>query len=874
MCEVKKRIKNVSAVYIFSNVNDLRKGNSMPQTYTYEEVLKACLEYFEGDQVAAKSAVTKYLLKDKEENWIEKTPNDYLARRLPQEFNRIEKKYPNPLSLEEIREALGGILDEDLKKNPELKKKLRYGPIVCQGSPTFGIGNYEKIISLANCFCLGAPLDSYSSICMKDQEIAQVQKRRGGTGLDLSNLRPRGTVVNNAAITSDGISVFLERFSNTTKEVAQSGRRGACLVSLDCRHPEILNFINIKRDKKKVNGANISVKWHDDFFEALIKNGKYILRFPVDASPEKSQIIKEVNAKDIWDAFVLSAWESAEPGCFYWDRMIGQSITDVYAEEGFRTISTNPCGEQPLGEYGSCILMLLNLISFIDNPFCPDSNFNWDRFDKYSKLGIRLIDDLVDLEIEKVKRIIQKVESDPEPNFVKSIELNLWKKILETNEKGRKTGLGVTGLADMLAYLNIKYSSQEAIDFCDKLFSRLQNNAYTESSLLAKERGPFACWNWEKEKDNYYIKKLPKETQDLIKKYGRRNIANLTLSPAGTASIMTQTTSGIEPLYRHEMIRRRKMTQDEEKSGSHPDSIDLDGIKWINDKVYHKGFSLWQQVTGKDCFCDSPYSGSEAYELDPMFRVKMQGVIQSHIESSISSTLNLPKTTTKEQVSELYIAAHKSKCKGLTIYRDGSREGVLLTGTERPSSIMDSQAPARTEFLPCEIHLSTIKGNKWIFLIGLMNDKPYEVFGGKLENIDIPKKFIKGREKTDAIIRKNGKNSSGVSTYDLLLGSTSTTHPLEIKDIASMFSPDNGTPTRLISMLLRHGVNLHSICEQIRKIPQEDSMMTFEKGISRVLRKYVADKTKAKGVCPECQSALIYEGGCVKCSQCSWSRCD
>lgn len=846
----------------------------MPKIYSYEEALKACLEYFEGDEIAAKAAVTKYLMKNKDGQWLEKTPNDYLAYRIAKEFHRIEQNYPNALSLEQIRDALGGIPDEELEKNPELKKKLGYGPVVCQGSPTFGIGNDEKVISLSNCFVIDSPLDSYSSICMKDQEIAHIQKRRGGVGLSISNIRPRGTNVNNAAITSDGISIFMERFSNTTKEVAQNGRRGALLECIDCRHPEILTFINIKRDKKKVTGANISVKWHDDFFEALEKNEKYILRFPVDVSPEKAQIVKEVNAKDIWDAFVSSAWESAEPGCFYWDRMLQQSVTDVYVNEGFRTISTNPCGELGLSAYGSCILMLLNLKQFINNPFYPDASFDLEKFDKYSRIGVRLIDDLVDLELEKVEKIIKKVQSDPEPEFVKAIELNLWQKILETSKKGRKTGLGVTGLADMLASLNIKYSSQEAIDFCDKLFARLQNNVYNESAILAKERGAFSCWNWEKEKDNHYIKKLPKETQELIKKYGRRNIANLTLSPAGTTSLVTQTTSGIEPLYRHEMTRRRKMTQDEEKAGVLPDSIDTDGIKWIHSRVYHKGFLDWQQVTGKDCICDSPYSKSEAYELDPMFRVKLQGIIQSHIDSSISSTVNLPKTTTKEQVSDLYLAAFRAKCKGLTIYRDGSREGVLLTGTERPSKIMDSQAPSRTELLPCEIHTSTIKGNKWVFLVGLLDDRPYEVFGGKLENIDIPKKFIKGREKADAVIRKNGKNSAGISTYDLLLGTTSTTHPLEIKDVASMFSADNGTPTRLISMLLRHGVSIDNICEQIRKIPQEDSMMTFEKGISRVLRKYVADKTKAKGVCPECQSSLIYEGGCVKCSQCSWSRCD
>jgi len=1322
----------------------------MSETFTYEEAKKACLEYFDGDEIASDACISKYLLRDGEGNLLEKSPNDYLAYRIANEFKRIEDTYPNPLTLNEIRVALGGISNEDLEKNPELKKKLGYGPVVCQGSPTFGIGNPYKVISLSNCFCIGQPADSWGGICLKDQEIAQVSKRRGGIGACISSLRPKGMLVKNSAVTSDGIAVFMDKFSETSKGVAQGGRRGALMLCLDCRHPEILTFINIKRDLKRVTGANISVKWHDDFFETLEKDGKYMLRFPVDVLPENAKIVKEVDAKDIWNAFISSAWESAEPGCFYWDTMIGQSITDEYASDGFATIGTNPCvtgetlvyvadgrgnvpikqlaeegkdipvfcyddkgkiairtmrnprvtgynqqiykvklddgyvvrctgnhkfrlidgsykeardlvfgdslktltkyeasikdifpeansnsqdyfwinngfascysehriimenflgrkintgevvhhidynaknnsldnlklisrddhnklhcqnmfgeknpmrraktewseerwnqysenmskavkgdkngrylditndellekaielteiigrrfsknewqdyaknnsipiefsewrkeffgsvvglakmaaekcgfdhlddprlvdtlvkmtdmgydasiknhevfvkkqcercgkdfeiqhglreisfcsqlcgslevlrkngksmteksqlwyenrsiklkndqcsafttlknklsrvpqkkewekecksqnipfrlgtkygfstfseltekaelynhrvvsveldviedvyngtvdnfhnffvgafesktkngkrkwlyinglqcGELPLGEYGSCILMLLNLPLFVSNSFYPDSKFNWDMFDEFSKKAARLIDDLVDLEIEKIKQITQKVESDPESEFVKAVELSLWKKVLDISEKGRKTGLGVTGLADMLAALNIKYSSQEAVDFCDTLFKRFQENVYFESSILAKERGHFPCWKWENEKDNYYIKKLPDEIQEHIKMYGRRNIASLTMSPAGTTSLMTRSTSGVEPLYKHSLIRRKKLAPDEESRGVKPNSIDEDGNKWVHYEILHPGFSKWLQVSGKDCFCDSPYSGSEAYELDPMFRVKLQGVLQSHTDNSISSTLNLPKTTTKEQVSEIYLAGWEEGLKGLTIYRDGSRDGVLISSTKRPDLISDSQAPKRPDLLKCEIHTSIIKGTEWVFMVGMLEGRPYEIFGGKYSSMIIPKKFIKGRDSTDAVIRKNGKNSAGFSTYDLLLGTTTTTTPSEFKDIASVFSPDNGSPTRLVSMLLRHGVPINDICEQIRKIPQEDSMLTFEKGISRVLRKYVADKTMAKGRCPECQSKLLYEGGCVKCSQCSWSRCD
>jgi ribonucleoside-diphosphate reductase alpha chain len=1658
------------------------------KTYTIDEAKIACLEYFNGDNLAADAAVEKYLMRNKDGQLVELTPNDYLCYRIPGEFHRIEQKYSNPLSLEEIRSSLGGITKEAIEKNPELKKKLGYGMVVPQGSPTFGIGNNYRSISLGNCYVLGQPTDSYGGILRKDEEIVQVCKRRGGAGIDISSLRPKGSQVNNAAMSSDGIVAFMRRYSNSTKEVAQNGRRGALLIGIDCRHPEILNFINAKRNKKDITGANISVKWHDDFFVALEKGKKYTLRFPVDVAPEKAQFVKEVDAKELWDAFIDSAWTSAEPGCFYWDTVINQSMSDSYADEGFKTIISNPCvtidswimtasgpfqvrdligtpfdallgnevykskgffftgtkpvfkvitdrgysvkitdnhrmqvckngklvdinaaflkpgdclvidkhkyfswegsetlnegwalgslvgdgtfsyidkakkftaylefwgeekeimgdialsilkeigvrcdstgttfgdkkryqsvklaelagdfgidgskvlgplveksssvfyqgflqgwfdadgsvqgdhkkgtsvrlscsilenlyvaqrmlsrlgiastiyknrreaqwrempdghggmkeywcvaqhelvisrdniimyservnfrspskkqklqdiieslkkkpykdkflakvkqvvycgiepvfdcqvedvhhfdlnglvshncGEILMSEYNACLLMLMNLMKFVKNPYLPIAEVDWVELKRQIKIATRLMDNLVDLEIEKMDQIIAKIKSDPEPDDIKRTELELWENVKKFYVKGRRVGLGVTGLADMLAELNIKYDSQEALDFCDKLFSTFQEEVYRESANLAKERGAFPCWNWEKEKDSHYIKKLPKDIQDLIKKYGRRNIANLTMSPAGTTSLVTQTSSGIEPVYVIKASRRRKISADEDKRGVKSSVVDFDGHKWIEYDVLHPGFSRFCKATGKTTVEESSYYKCDAMSLDPFFRVKMQGVLQRHIDHSISSclsddnhmvhtsnglqyiekmidsqnkgfnpliegcstidntnkkaeiiegfvngeaeclrigfdgmedivgtrehklyvvnkdytfswktlenlivgdwvvgrtkmqcfgndqlaiksvlgkfsqkcsdkgnikqvkfptrmtkdlalflgyiisdggvsengvslsqlrnniteefpalvrklfgletheykdkrsdnllclsvnsrilrdylewigiprdgnlkripeiifkaagrsqtaeflrgltldgyvsengicvktttnfrlareiqtllqqfgiscmiqknkennrtfpsgntyhclesystwcaageaekfidligfaeerknqeakskfrrpsrkgasgtipnfglrekfnseilpnihsnklysimrtttmkdrvdmglkretllmysdfgmkipdylldesyrfmqireiesvgkrktfdlhvngghsyivngivshnTLNLSKDVTKETVSKLYLEGWKQKCKGLTVYRDGSLDGIIkiaigpVNKEDRPDHIRKSSAPKRPVDLPCHIHSSLIKGTKWVFIIGLLHSEPYEVFGGKMTEVDIPKKFIKGHEATDAFLRKNAKNEHGISSYDLVIGSNSGDMSV-VHDIANKFSPDNGSPTRLISMLLRHGAEIKDICEQIRKVPQEDIMLNFERGIQRILRKYVEDKTELKEKCPECKSKLIYEGGCVKCSQCPWSRCD
>lgn len=1218
--------------------------------FTHAEAQKACLEYFNGDALATDAVIGKYLLRNREGELLESTPNDYLAYRIPNEFHRIESKYPNPVSLEEIRAALGGISNEDLEKNPELKKSLGYGKIVPQGSPTFGIGNNFRAISLGNCYVLGQPTDSYGGILQKDQEIVQVCKRRGGAGVEISGLRPKGSIVNNAALTSDGILAFMRRYSNSTKEVAQGGRRGALMIGIDCRHPETMSFINAKKNKKDITGANISVKWHDDFFVALQKGEKYKLRYPVDVEPEKAQIVVEIDAKELWDAFIDSAWHSAEPGCFFWDTVLNQSMSDSYADEGFRTIISNPslkgntliltsqgcipikqldgetvgirnihgdwvpakvfksgknkqlykivftnrqevfctaehkwpiintsgnyfnpqtgmiikkkttelirqdkiylpfdkdpinnesckwtredgfvvgwllgdgwctyhktscvdqygfvfgkkdkssgimesilgkinsiserpcsasfhkgayqfqssslnvrkyfegfgydktknsipsgvwisnsefikgfvdgifssdghislkmkslvlsssrigllkdvqkllcffgirsqiytykrpssfkkgekssskrlytscklvvstkhaqkfasiftlthkskqdrlsyllnsdvgkygkkcfgnreylvvreviptdiyedvydvtvdddthtlstecgitsnCGEILMSEYNACLLMVLNVMKFVKNPYTKNARMDWEDFDKQAALATRLMDDLVDLEIEKTDQIIAKVKADPEPEHVKRTELELWENVRKFYIRGRRTGLGITGLADLLAQLNIKYDSEQALEFCDKLFARLQEKVYETSAILAKERGPFPCWDWEKEKDSHYIKKLSKETQALIKKHGRRNIANLTMSPAGTTSLVTRTSSGIEPVYEVIVCRRRKMSAEEEGRGVKPDAVDFEGNKWVLYTVKHPGLIRWEEITGETNPKNSPYWKCDAMSIDPFFRVRLQGIIQKHIDHSISSTVNLPQNISKETVGKLYLEAWRHKCKGLTIYRAGSLDAVIKTVVDkndgnRPKDITESSAPKRPTDLSCHIHSSIIKGTKWVFIVGLLNGKPYEVFGGKMTEIEVAKKYIKGHESTDALIHKNPKNADGYSTYDLVLG-TMSGEKVEIKDIAKKFSPDNGSPTRLISMLLRHGVPINDICEQIRKVPQEDSMLTFEKGVGRVLRKYVADKTDARGVCAECGSKLVYSGGCVKCSVCTWSRCD
>lgn len=808
----------------------------------YDTIYENCKRYFDGNELAASVIVTKYLLKDKDGNFLETDPSQ-LIQRIANELHRIEQNYPNSIALEEIVKALD---------------HFKY--IVPQGSPLFGIGNHLHVTSIANCFVIDSPIDSYGGIFKQDQELAQIMKRRGGVGIDLSTLRPHGSSVNNAARTSDGVACFMERFSNTTKEVAQNGRRGALLISISCLHPDVLDFIEIKRNLDKVNSANVSVKWTDEFLKAVEEDKEITLRFPVDIDPKNATTTKVVRAKDVWTKFVEAAHTSAEPGCLFWDTAKTQSITDCYSNDGFGSISTNPCAELFLSAYSECLLMSLNFSSFVKNEFQDNASFDYDSFNKYVRMIVRLIDDAVDLEMEKIELIIKKIKTDPEPEEIKNVELNLWKKILDICKKGRRVGIGTTGLADMLAKLNIKYASDKALAKVEKVFKKFHETIYDESCNLAKERGKFEVWDWEKEKDSHYIKILPKELQAKIKEHGRRNISNTTCPPTGSVSNLTMTSSGIEPVFMLSYKRNKKLTEDEITQGISPSYVDYSGIKWISFEVEHPGLQQWKQVHPKKSIEHSPYHGCTANDLNWKNRIKMQGLIQKYIDNSISVTVNLPKETSVEDVSKMYLFAWKEKCKGLTIYREGSRKGVL----EKKEDVLNK----RPNVLPCNIHYSTIDGKEWIFFVGLVNDQPYEIFGGKREKVEIPKKYKSGW------LVKEGKNDKGQNTYNLHVGSLEKSDDrLVVNDVNNIFSTHLGSYTRIISMMLRHRLPIQVICEQLKKDTYV-TIGTFESAISRVLMKYIKHGTSSDEVCPNCKMAkLIYQEGCMHCPQCLTSRC-
>ena len=820
------------------------------KVYPESEVKQKCIEYFGGDELASGVVMNKYLLKNREGEFLESSP-DEMFDRLANEFYRMEQKYPNPISKDEIRKAL---------------ERFKY--IIPAGSPLFGIGNKHQTSSIANCFLIQSPQDNYSSILQKDEDLVNIMKRRGGAGIDLSNLRPSGSTVYNAAKTSDGVTCFMDRYSNTTKEVAQSGRRGALLISLDCRHPDIEKFINVKRDLKRVTGANISVKWTDEFMKCLKEDKDFVLRFPVDAPIDKAKFTRTVKSRDLWNQFVKANWESGEPGCLFIDRIQGQSLSDCYSAEGFKTISTNPCGELPLNELGSCILMCVNLESFVKNPYEENAKFDKESFNKYMRMAIRLIDDMVDLEMEKVQYILEKIKADPESEDVKKNEKNLWTKILDNYKKGRRTGLGITGLADMLASLGMKYDSEESLKFIEKLFKSFHETVMDEDADMAKERGKFEIWSWEKEKDCHYIKVLSDEVKEKIKKNGRRNISVTTIAPTGSISLLTQTSSGIEPVFKLSYTRRRKMTKEEIEKGMKPEYTDNDGIKWISFNVEHHGFEKWKKLNSKKDVKNSPYWGCEAGQLNWRSRVKLQSTVQSYITHSISATCNLNKDVSEAEINDIYMMAWELGCKGITIYRDSSRTGVLVEKNEDRIDIVQTSAPKRPKILECDIHYSTINGKEWIFFVGKMKNKPYDIFGGKKSSVEIPKKF-----KTGWIV-KNGK-IDGISTYDLYLGSLEDENErIKIKDIAHEFSADAGAYTRIISAMLRHGIPINFICEQLHKVDEKSNMFSFEMGISRVLKKYIRDGEKANGKCGGCGSDnLQYKDGCVSCADCGWSKC-
>lgn len=836
--------------------------------YTYSQVLEASAEYSNGDEFAAKVFVDKYALQKPSGEYLELTPRD-MHHRLAKEFARIERNYPNPLS-------------EDLIFN--LMDNFKY--IVPQGSPMSAIGNPYQLQSLSNCFVVqgvhSSKLDSYGGIMLADQELTQIMKRRGGVGLDISGIRPKNALTANAAKTTDGIGVFMERFSNTCREVAQNGRRGAEMITISINHPEIEKFINIKRDKTKVTGANISIRLNDEFMFAVKNNEEYSLRWPVESSVTEATIVNTVKAKDIWDQIIDAAWLSAEPGLLFWDRVKENTPSDIYSEEGYSSISTNPCGEIVLSAYDACRLLVLNLSSYVKNPFTTNAEFNYKLFHEHAIIAQRLMDDIIDLELECIDRIIAKVTNDPEPMEVKQVELNLWNKIRKANIGGRRTGLGITALGDCLAMLGIKYGSKESIVETKAIYEALAVGAHTSSCIMAKERGAFPVFSYKKEKDHAYLNRIfdnaGKTVKAMWKKTGRRNIALTTTAPTGSVSTLTQTTSGIEPAYMLSYVRRKKHNPSDKNARI--DFIDDMGDKWQEFIIYHHGVKLWMDITGETDITKSPYWGATSNDIDWVASVEMQAAAQLSVDHSISKTCNLPNNVSKTVVSDVYMKAWESGCKGFTVYRDGSRTGVLISqedakktsksSDDRPESIEYIMAPKRPLELVCNIKKAKVNGEAWTIFVGLLNGKPYEVFGGLSKYVDIPNKYKTGK------IIKNGKNSEGLTTYNLVIGDTVDDQML-IKDISSLF--ENKTHeafTRILSLNLRHGTPIQYLVEQLTKDKYAE-MTSFSTIVARVLKSYIKDGVKAapEKKCDGCgaKGTLVYQENCLGCTSCSWSKC-
>jgi ribonucleoside-diphosphate reductase alpha chain len=816
----------------------------------FEEAFAKSLEYFAGDELAANVFVSKYALSNSSGEIEETTPKE-MHKRMAAEFARIERNYPNPLSEQEIFELLDG-----------------FKFVVPQGSPMSGIGNPHQIQSLSNCFVVESPADSYGGILKADQEQVQIMKRRGGVGFDISTIRPSGLATSNAAKTTDGIAVFMERFSNSCREVAQGGRRGALMMTISVHHPDIETFIDIKRDLKKVTGANISIRLSDEFMQAVENNEEYQLRFPVDSSDELV-VDKSTFAPRVWDKIIESAYASAEPGLLFWDNVLKFTPAEAYAEDGFHTISTNPCSEITLSAYDSCRLLLLNLTSFVKKPFTDVASFDYELFSEKSIAAQRLMDDLIDLELECVDKIVGKINKDPENKETKRVEFKLWERIRKAALDGRRTGLGVTGLGDTLAMLGFTYGSVDSIEETEKIYKRLAIASYRSSCELAKERGSFPVYDFEKEKNHEFIKRLFRADpvlEDLHKKHGRRNIAITTTAPCGSVSVLTQTTSGIEPAFMLKYTRRKKINPNDETA--FVDFVDDLGDRWQEFDVYHHGFKKWMEVTGKSEIVDSPYYKSTANEIDWSSAVDLQAAAQKWVCHAISKTINLPGDVTVDDVKKVYWRGWKAGLKGVTVYRDGCRSGVLVAEkSNEPDKFKSHNAPKRPEELDCSIHHASIKGEAWTILVGLMHDRPYEVMGGLQKYIEIPKKYRKG-----TIIKHHYKTKN--SRYDLRIGKNGD--EILIKDVVSVFdNPNHAGFTRTISLALRHGAPIQYVVEQLQKDTEMD-MFSFSKVISRVLKGYIKDGTlPGKSGCESCgaEGALVYQEGCVMCTSCGHGKC-
>lgn len=838
------------------------------KTYSYEDAAQASLEYFKGDELAATVWVNKYALKDSQGNLYELTPDD-MHRRLAKEIHRIEANYPNPLSEEEIFILL---------------KDFKY--IVPQGGPMTGIGNNHQVASLSNCFVVGRSkaADSYGGIMMIDQEQVQLMKRRGGVGHDLSHIRPKGSPVKNSALTSTGLVPFMERYSNSTREVAQDGRRGALMLSVAIKHPDSEAFIDAKMDSGKVTGANVSVKIDDEFMQSVIENKSYIAQYPVEA--KNPSFTKEIDAQKLWKKIIHNAWKSAEPGILFWDTIIRESLPDCYADLGYKTVSTNPCGEIPLCPYDSCRLLAVNLYSYVEKPFTEEAYFNFEKFKQHVTVAQRIMDDIIDLELEKIDKILGKIAQDPEEQEVKRIEKKLWENIRKKAQEGRRTGVGITGEGDMIAALGLRYGTENASDFAIEVQKTLALTAYRSSNIMAKERGAFIIFDADRERNNPMLLRIKNEDEKLyndIMEYGRRNIALLTIAPTGTTSLMTQTTSGIEPVFLPVYKRRRKVNPNDKNVKI--TFVDEVGDSWEEYNVFHHHFITWANANGhsteaiKNMNDDeveklvekSPYYKATSNDVDWLQKVKMQGGIQKWVDHSISVTINLPEEATEELVGNLYIEAWKSGCKGVTVYRDGSRSGVLVSNKKK-KSIPQIESLKRPKVLEADILRFQNNNESWIAFIGMLDGSPYEIFTGLAEDdvLPIPKTIDKGK------IIKN-KDEEGNTRYDFQY-ENKYGYKTTVEGLSHKFSPEFWNYAKLISGILRYGMPIAQVVATVDSLVLDSKTInTWKVGVARALKKYIKDGTKAKegSICPECsdKDTIVYQDGCLTCSSCGYSKC-
>jgi len=871
---VRNKSKTSTILLIFIDNKLIHITTVEKKTYSYDEAYNASLEYFKGDELAARVWVNKYAVKDSFGNIYEKSPED-MHWRIANEVARVEAKYPNALSSQELFDLLD---------------HFKY--IVPQGSPMTGIGNDYQIASLSNCFVIGldGSADSYGAIIRIDEEQVQLMKRRGGVGHDLSHIRPKGSPVKNSALTSTGLVPFMERYSNSTREVAQDGRRGALMLSVSIKHPDSESFIDAKMTEGKVTGANVSVKLDDEFMQAAVEGKPYTQQYPID-SPNP-MVSKEIDASALWKKIVHNAWKSAEPGVLFWDTIIRESVPDCYADLGFRTVSTNPCGEIPLCPYDSCRLLAINLYSYVVNPFTPEAYFDFDLFKKHVALAQRIMDDIIDLELEKIERILEKIDSDPESMEVKGSERHLWEKIYHKSGLGRRTGVGITAEGDMLAAMGLRYGTEEATEFSEKVHKTIALEAYRSSVNMAKERGAFEIYDAEREKNNPFINRLKEADPELyeeMKKYGRRNIACLTIAPTGTTSLMTQTTSGIEPVFMPVYKRRRKVNPND--ANVHVDFVDETGDAFEEYVVFHHKFLTWMKINGYDpdkrytqeeideLVAKSPYYRATSNDVDWLMKVKMQGRIQKWVDHSISVTINLPNNVSEDLVNQLYVEAWRSGCKGCTVYRDGSRAGVLISTKKKDKKEEEEECrckpPQVVEVRPKVLEADVVRfqnnKEKWVAFVGLLDGRPYEIFTGLQddeEGIVLPKSVTTGR-----IIKSYDED--GTKHYDFQF-ENKRGYKMTIEGLSEKFNKEYWNYAKLISGVLRWRMPIEQVIKLVGSLQLDsENINTWKNGVERALKKYVQDGTEAKGVkCPNCgHETLVYQEGCLICKTCGSSRC-